>query len=214
MATETDVLLVIDVQLDFCPGGNLPVPQGHQVVPVINDLAHRFPRVVATQDWHPREHVSFASNHQGAKPFDTVAINGIEQTLWPDHCVPGTRGAEFHPELDTRVFDLIIRKGANRELDSYSAFFENDRRTATGLHYYLQGLGVSRVYLCGLATDYCVYFSAMDAVRLGFTTFVVEDACRGIDAPPGSLGARLGQMREAGVRILGSGELEGGADGQ
>jgi nicotinamidase-related amidase len=203
----SSVLLVVDVQNDFCPGGNLAVEAGDEVVPIINKLAGRFSKVVATQDWHPRDHVSFASSHPGRRPFEVIRLGDIEQVLWPDHCVPGTAGAEFHPDLDARAFDLIVRKGTNRQLDSYSAFFENDRKTATGLHFYLQGLGLSSVYLAGLALDVCVYFSALDARRLGFEVFLIEDACRGIDTPPGTQEDRLGQMREAGVRIVKAGEV-------
>jgi nicotinamidase/pyrazinamidase len=195
-------LVVIDVQNDFCPGGALPVAEGDRVVPVINSLAARFQRVVATQDWHPPGHVSFASSHPGRRPFESMGL----QQLWPDHCLAGSRGAELHPRLDTRPFALIVRKGARRELDSYSAFFENDRITPTGLGYYLQGLGVGEVWLAGLATDVCVYHSAMDARKLGFSVFLVEEACRGIDQPPGSLKERLAEMRAAGVRLAGAGE--------
>jgi nicotinamidase/pyrazinamidase len=206
--SNDSVLLVVDVQLDFCPGGNLPVPGGDEVVPVINRLSRKFQRVVATQDWHPAGHVSFASSHPGHKPFDTIRRGGVEQILWPSHCVPGTQGAEFHPDLDTLGFDLIVRKGKDPNLDSYSAFFENDHKTPTGLHYYLEGLNVESVYLTGLALDVCVHYSAMDALKLGFRTIVVQDACRGIDSPPGSLDARLEQMRQAGARILGAAEVE------
>jgi nicotinamidase/pyrazinamidase len=167
-----------------------------------------FGKVAATQDWHPRNHVSFASNHPGSKPFDTLPRKEGEQILWPDHCVPGTPGAEFHPDLDTLRFDLIVRKGSDPGLDSYSAFFENDHETPTGLHFYLKGLNIESVYLAGLALDVCVYFSAMDALKLGFHTVVVEDACRGIDSPPGSLSARLEEMRAAGIHILESTEVE------
>jgi nicotinamidase/pyrazinamidase len=195
-------LVVIDVQNDFCPGGALPVADGDRVVPVINRMAARFQRVVATQDWHPPGHVSFASSHPGRRPFESIG----SQQLWPDHCLAGSRGAELHPQLDTRPFALIVRKGARRELDSYSAFFENDQRTPTGLGYYLQGLGVGEVWLAGLATDVCVYHSAMDARKLGFAVFLVEEACRGIDQPPGSLSERLAEMKAAGVRLAGAGE--------
>jgi nicotinamidase/pyrazinamidase len=205
---DNSVLLVVDVQVDFCPGGNLPVPEGEKVVPVINRLSQAFERVVATQDWHPQNHVSFASNHSGAKPFDTIRGKEGEQILWPDHCVPGTPGAEFHPDLDTLAFDLIVRKGMDPNLDSYSAFFENDHQTPTGLHFYLEGLNVKTVYLTGLALDVCVFYSAMDALKLGFHTLVVEDACRGIDTPPGSLKTCLEKMRSAGVRILKAAEVE------
>jgi nicotinamidase-related amidase len=205
---DNSVLLVVDVQVDFCPGGNLSVPDGDKVVPVINRLSRAFPRVVATQDWHPQNHISFASNHPGAKPFDTIRGKEGEQILWPDHCVPGTPGAEFHPDLNTLNFDLIVRKGTDPALDSYSAFFENDRKTSTGLHFFLEGLNVKSVYLAGLALDVCVYYSAMDSLKLGFHTVVVEDACRGIDTPPGSLSASLEEMRTAGVHIFKAVELE------
>jgi nicotinamidase/pyrazinamidase len=168
------------------------------------------PRVVATQDWHPRNHVSFASNHPGKSPFDVIPAASGDQVLWPDHCVPGTSGARFHPDLDTLPFDLIVRKGMNPELDSYSAFFENDHKTPTGLHFYLNGLGVETVYLVGLALDVCVFYSALDAVQLGYRTIVVQDACRGIDSPPGSLNERLEQMRGAGIRLMNAADAGGG----
>jgi len=208
-SSDNSVLLVVDVQVDFCPGGNLSVPDGDKVVPVINRLSRAFQRVVATQDWHPQDHVSFASNHPGSNPFDTIRQPEGEQVLWPDHCVPGTPGAGFHPDLDTLCFDLIVRKGTDPALDSYSAFFENDRKTPTGLHFYLKGLNVKSVYLAGLALDVCVYYSAMDALKLGFHTVVVEDACRGIDTPPGSLQSRLEEIRKAGARILRAADVEG-----
>ena len=200
-------LLIIDVQNDFCAGGSLEVPEGDRIVPVINRLVAGFPVVVATQDWHPSDHASFASNNPGKKPFEVIDRGGISQTLWPDHCVPGTPGAELHPELDLRQVDLILRKGTRRELDSYSAFFENDRRTPTGLGAYLRERGVERVYLTGLAADVCVYYSATDALRLGFAVTLVQDATRGLDAPPGSLGARLAEMRDAGVAVVQSADL-------
>jgi len=207
-SSDSSVLLVVDVQVDFCPGGNLSVPDGDKVVPVINRLSQLFQRVVATQDWHPQDHVSFASNHPGSNPFDTIGGKEGEQILWPDHCVPGTPGAEFPPDLDTLHFDLIVRKGTDPALDSYSAFFENDHKTPTGLHFYLKGLNVKSVYLAGLALDVCVYYSAMDALKLGFHTVVVEDACRGIDSPPGSLKDRLEEMKRAGAQILGAADVE------
>lgn len=181
------VLLVIDVQNDFCRGGSLEVPGGEQVVPVINLLTRRFRRIVATQDWHPPGHVSFSE--------------------WPEHCVAGTAGAAFHPALESSAFDLILRKGRRPELDSYSAFFENDRRTSTGLIGWLRELGAGEVFLSGLATDVCVYYSALDAVRLGLGVCLVQDACRGIDSPAGSLAARLDELRSSGVRLLSSTEV-------
>jgi nicotinamidase/pyrazinamidase len=207
--SSNSVLLVVDVQVDFCPGGNLSVPDGDKVVPVINRLNQAFQRIVATQDWHPQNHVSFASNHPGSDPFDIIRGKEGEQILWPDHCVPGTPGAEFHPQLDTLCFDLIVRKGTDPALDSYSAFFENDHKTPTGLHFYLEGLKVKSVYLVGLALDVCVYFSAIDALKLDFHTVLVEDACRGIDSPPGSQKARMEEMRKSGVHILKAADVEG-----
>ncbi|WP_368744656.1 bifunctional nicotinamidase/pyrazinamidase [Desertibaculum subflavum] len=188
-------LVVIDVQNDFCPGGALAVPDGDAVVPAINRLMPHFPRVVLTQDWHPRGHLSFAASHPGRQPFETVAVDYGPQVLWPDHCVQGTQGAAFHPDLATAAAALILRKGMNPKVDSYSAFFENDRRTATGLAGYLSGLGVRRLYFCGLATDFCVLYSALDARALGFACTLVEDACRGIDLD-GSLGMAVQKMRE------------------
>jgi nicotinamidase/pyrazinamidase len=200
-------LLVIDVQNDFCPGGSLAVEKGDEVVPVINGLLPRFPLVVATQDWHPPDHVSFASSHPGHKPLDVVQAAGVEQVLWPDHCVRGTRGADLHPRLDAGRIGLVLRKGTRTALDSYSAFFENDRRTDTGLRHYLKGMRVRELVVCGLATDYCVLASALDARRLGFRVSVVSDACRGVDLPSGSVARALQELEKAGVRIVISGEL-------
>ena len=194
-------LLVIDVQNDFCPGGALAVADGDAVVESANRLMPEYDLVVATQDWHPPDHCSFASQHAGAALYDSVPIDGIEQTLWPDHCVQGSAGAALHPGLDTGRVNLILRKGVRPVLDSYSAFFENDRRTATGLAGYLEGLGVRRVALCGLATDYCVCYSALDAARLGFAVEVIAGACRGVDLPPGNVERAVAEMRAAGVRI-------------
>jgi nicotinamidase/pyrazinamidase len=202
------VLLVIDVQNDFCPGGSLAVADGDRVVPVINRLAPRFDKVVATQDWHPPGHVSFASSHPGAAAFQTVELPGAgPQMLWPEHCLAGSRGAELHPGLETAPISLLVRKGSRVELDSYSAFFENDRRTPTGLNACLRELGLEELYLCGLATDVCVYYSAQDALRLGFAVRLVGDACRGIDQPAGSLQERLQELILAGVSILDSSEV-------
>jgi len=201
------VLLVIDVQNDFCPGGSLAVEEGDAVVPVINRIMPLFSRVVATQDWHPEGHVSFASRHPGRKPLDMIDAAGVRQVLWPDHCVQGTRGAELHPRLDARRIALVLRKGFRPGLDSYSAFFENDGTTDTGLRYWLKGLRVREVCLCGLATDYCVHASALDARRLGFRVTLVRDACRGVDSPKGSLAEALAAMEKAGVRIAESSAL-------
>ncbi len=205
--TSEAALLVIDVQNDFCPGGRLPVREGDRVVPVINRIMGAFSHVVATQDWHPEDHISFASNHEGKRPFDTIAVHGIEQILWPDHCVKGTEGADFHPALDSDPFRLILRKGTNSLLDSYSAFFENDRKTSTGLFFYMKGLDIHRVYLCGLAADVCVYYSAMDAVHAGFDTFFIFDATRGVDVPEGNVEKKMHEMEKAGVIIIDSSDI-------
>jgi len=193
-----DALVAIDVQNDFCPGGALAVPRGDEVVPVINRLTPRFRHVVLTQDWHPRGHVSFASSHPGHKPFERIQVSYGEQLLWPDHCVPGTPGAELHRALDTLAADLVVRKGSDPTIDSYSALYENDHRTSTGLAGYLRERGCRRLFLAGLATDFCVQYSALDARREGFEVFVVEDGVRGIDLA-GSLAAAWEAMAAAGV---------------
>jgi len=200
--SEKTALIVVDVQNDFCPGGALAVNEGNSIVPVVNRLSPLFRCVIATQDWHPREHISFASTHPGKKPFDSINIQNIEQTLWPDHCVQGTEGADFHPHLDTKPFNLILRKGTSQNLDSYSAFFENDRITSTGLEYYLKGLGIKQVYVCGLATDVCVFYTVMDSLRLGFKTFLIEDASRGVNVPEGSLNRALDEMKKHGAKVI------------
>ena len=192
-----DVLLVIDVQNDFCPGGALEVPDGDNVVTAINDLMQRFTHIALTQDWHPPGHSSFASSHDGAAPFSVTNMPYGEQTLWPDHCVQGSAGADFHSSLVTTSADVIVRKGYRKSIDSYSAFFENDKSTPTGLTGYLKERGIERVFCCGLATDFCVRFSAEDARKNGFETFVVEHACRGIDMD-GSLDAAMTAMKDAG----------------
>ena len=177
-----DVLLVIDLQADFMPGGALAVDGGDEIVPLVNRLASRFEHVVVTQDWHPPGHASFASTHEGAKPFETKRLEHGDQTLWHDHCVQGTPGAELHPELAVDLAFLILRKGMHAGIDSYSAFVEADGRTTTGLGALLEARGTKRVFACGLATDYCVAHSALDARGEGFAAFVIEDACRAIDA--------------------------------
>jgi nicotinamidase/pyrazinamidase len=205
--SDTRALLIVDVQNDFCPGGSLAVDGGDGIVPVINSLTARLPRSVATQDWHPVGHVSFASSHEGMKALDTIVAGGIPQVLWPDHCVQATHGAELHPGLDAGRIGLVLRKGMNTDLDSYSAFFENDRKTETGLKQYFKGLEIREIFVCGLATDYCVFFTAMDARRLGFKVTLITDACRGVDFPSGSIGKALSEMREAGVAMAESGEI-------
>jgi nicotinamidase/pyrazinamidase len=188
-AGESDVLLVIDVQNDFCPGGALAVPRGDEVVAPINRLARRFANVLLTQDWHPADHLSFASAHPGRKPFETTTAAYGPQVLWPDHCVQGTPGSEFHPSLTIRHAALVVRKGFRRTIDSYSAFYENDRKTPTGLVGYLRERNLRRIFLAGLAFDFCVRYSAEDAARAGLAVTVIEDACRGIDIDGSSVAA-------------------------
>jgi len=193
-------LVVVDVQNDFCPGGALAVVGGHEIVPVVNRLIDAYDHVILTQDWHPDDHSSFAASHDNRQPFELITVHYGDQTLWPDHCVQGTSGAEFHPDLVWSKAQLILRKGFRTHIDSYSAFFENDRTTPTGLAGYLRELGLSRLTLVGLATDYCVAYSALDAARLGFEVEVRMDACRAIDLD-GSLDAMTAAMRDAGVLL-------------
>ena len=207
MGMEHDVLLVIDVQNSFVPGGRLAVPRGEEIVPLINALARRFKHVVLTQDWHPPGHISFASSHPGTKPFEAIDLPYGKQVLWPDHCVQGTDGAKLHPKLDIPHAQLIIRKGFHQDVDSYSAFLEADRTTTTGLAGYLKELTLTRVFCAGLATDFCVAWSAQDARKLGFDALVIEDACRAIDTQ-GSLAAAWKDMLAAGVERVRSEGLE------
>lgn len=195
-----DALLVVDVQNDFCSGGALAVSDGEAVVPAVNRLFARFDCVVLTQDWHPAGHASFAGSHPGRSPYESIELAYGPQTLWPDHCVQGTRGAQFHDALNTAPANLVIRKGFRPQIDSYSSFFENDRATPTGLAGYLRDRGRTRVFLCGLATDYCVAYSAIDARSQGFEAVVLLDACRAIDLD-GSLDAALSRMRDEGVTL-------------
>lgn len=206
--TETDLLLVIDVQADFLPGGALAVPDGDAVIGPINALGRRFRHVVLTQDWHPAGHASFATSHPGRQPFETVRLPYGEQVLWPEHCIQGTPGAELSPKLDLPHAELILRKGYRAGIDSYSAFREADRTTPTGLAGYLRERGLTRVFLCGLATDYCVGWSALDAREAGFQAVVMDDACRGIDLG-GSLARAWEAMAAAGVERVGSGAIGG-----
>jgi len=198
----THALIVIDVQNDFCPGGALAVAGGDDIVPGINALMSEFAAVILTQDWHPAGHSSFASNHAGKAPFELTEMPYGPQVLWPDHCVQGTPGAAFHAGLDTVRADMIVRKGYNPAIDSYSAFFENDHETPTGLHGYLQTRGIDRLTMVGLATDFCVNFSAVDAARLGYDVTVRTDLCRAIDLD-GSLAAAVDGMTAAGVTLAG-----------
>jgi len=208
MNQKNSALLMIDIQNDFCPGGALAVADGDAIVPVVNRLGEHFPVQILTQDWHPADHSSFAANHPGADPFSVAPMPYGDQVLWPGHCVQATEGAEFHPDLITDRADVIIRKGYNRAIDSYSAFFENDRNTKTGLAGYLHDRDVGNVVLTGLATDFCVYFTAIDAADLGFQVTLLNDACRAIDLD-GSLDAAMTAMTDRGVRFGTSSELLG-----
>jgi nicotinamidase/pyrazinamidase len=199
---DREVLLVVDIQNDFCPGGALSVPEGDAIIPAVNRLAAKFAHVVLTQDWHPAGHLSFASSHPGRRPFETTAVSYGTQILWPDHCVQGSGGAAFHPDLSVPHAELVLRKGFLREIDSYSAFRENDRCTPTGLASYLHERGFERLILAGLATDFCVLFSAIDAREAGFEVEVATEACRGIDLD-GSLDRAMRAMAEAGVALYG-----------
>lgn len=204
--THTDALLVVDVQNDFCPTGSLPVPKGDEVVPIINDLIPKFTHIVLTQDWHPADHISFAKNHTNKAPFETIELPYGEQVLWTVHCAQGSAGAEFHKDLRTHHAQLIIRKGHHRDIDSYSAFLEADRTTLTGLSGYLQTHGIKRVFVAGLATDFCVAWTAVDAVHFGFETFVIDDACRAIDTQ-GSLDKAWADMEKWGVKKVASKDI-------
>ena len=208
MPRATDCLIVVDVQNDFCPGGALEVKHGDEIVPLVNQLARKFENVVVTQDWHTPGHVSFASSHAGKKPFDTKRLRYGEQVLWPDHCVQGTRGAALHDGLELPHAQLVIRKGFHPKVDSYSGFLEADRKTKTGLDGYLRSRGVKRVYCVGLATDFCVAWTALDARRFRFESVVIEDACRAIDNA-GSLAAAQKAMAKAGVKRVNSASLLG-----
>jgi nicotinamidase/pyrazinamidase len=199
--SEHDVLIVVDVQNDFCTGGALAVPSGEKVVPAINRIAQRFRNVVLTQDWHPKDHVSFASNHANKRPFDTIKLAYGAQVLWPDHCVQDTQGAEFHRSLHLPQAILVVRKGFRRGIDSYSAFYENDHKTPTGLLGYLRERELRTVFVAGLAFDFCVRYSAEDARKAGFEVAVIEDACRGIDLE-GSMAAAHHSLKSLGISIV------------
>ncbi len=202
-----DVLLIVDVQKDFCPGGNLAVPQGDEVIPIVNQLARKFSRIILAQDWHPPGHISFASSHRRRKPFDIVEVAYGNQELWPDHCIQGTNGADFHPDLYVPNAELILRKGFKRQIDSYSIFFENDRETPTGLGGYLRECNLTRVFLAGLAFDFCVRFSAEDAHRMGFEVVVADDACRAIDTND-SLASAIASLQARGIPRVSSTAIE------
>ena len=200
-------LILVDIQNDFMPGGALPVAEGDRIVPVVNRIQEGFDVIVATQDWHPANHGSFASQHPGKKPGDVIDLNGIPQVLWPDHCVQGTAGAELHKDLRIPHAELIIRKGYRKHMDSYSAFYEADGKTPTGLTGYLRDRGLTTVYLVGLATDFCVFWSAMDARKVGLNALVIEDATRGIDAG-GSMAKAWQEMTGAGVKRIQSTDVD------
>jgi nicotinamidase/pyrazinamidase len=201
-------LIIVDVQNDFCPGGALAVPEGDSIVPVINELQQRFDLVVATQDWHPAEHLSFAANHPGKSIGELIELNGQPQVLWPVHCVQGTTGADLRGGLDRDRIACVFPKGDDPAIDSYSGFFDNDHQTSTGLSSYLKDHGVHQVYVCGLATDYCVKFTALDAQQLGFETFLVEDASRGVNLQPQDVAQAVQEMRVAGVQVVQSSEVK------
>jgi len=204
---SSEALILVDLQNDFVPGGALPVPHGDEVVPVANRVQDRFELIVATQDWHPPDHGSFAANHPGRKVGDVIDLNGLEQILWPVHCVQNTRGAELVPGLRTDRIQRIFQKGTDPGIDSYSGFFDNGHRRATGLGEFLTQRGVKRVYIMGLATDYCVKFTALDARQLGFETYLIEDGCRGVDVRPGDSRRAIEEMQRAGVKVVRSSEI-------
>jgi nicotinamidase/pyrazinamidase len=201
------VLILVDLQNDFLPGGALPVPHGDEVIPVANELQRRFDLVVATKDWHPPDHGSFASNHPGKKPSDRIILDGIEQILWPVHCVQNTYGAEFASSFDTSRIAHVFHKGTERNIDSYSTFFDNAHRRHTGLAYYLEKRGINDIYLMGLALDYCVKYSTLDGRHLGLNTHVIVDGCRGIELEPGDIGRSLDEMKRVGAVLLQSSDL-------
>lgn len=200
-------LIMVDLQNDFCSGGRLAVPSGEYVIPLANALERHFDLIVATQDWHPHDHMSFAVNHPDQSIGDIISVDGIPQVLWPEHCVQDSKGAEFHPDLKREMINKVIHKGSDKRIDSYSAFFDNAHRRATGLGDYLVSEGVQEVYIMGLATDYCVKYSALDALHLGFEVYVIEDACRGIDLHPGDINAAISEMRAAGAHIIQSSDI-------
>ena len=201
-------LILVDIQNDFCPGGALAVSNCDATIAVANDLIKQFKLVVATQDWHPRDHKSFASQNEGVSIGDSFELNGIPQVAWPDHCIEGTSGAEFHSSLNSSGIEKVFQKGTNPEIDSYSGFFDNDHRNATGLGDFLQSRNVEEVYVLGLATDYCVMFTALDAVKLGFKTHLVVDGCRGVELNEGDVANAIETMKGAGVLIEHSRDLK------
>jgi nicotinamidase/pyrazinamidase len=202
MQKNKKALIMVDIQNDFCPGGNLAVPDGDAIVKIANQLQPLFDVVIATKDWHPHDHMSFASNHEGSAVGEVIPVHGIPQILWPDHCVQESSGSEFHPELDTSRITRIFYKGTDRTVDSYSAFFDNEHLRSTRLTEYLRELEIESIYVIGLATDYCVKYSCLDAVHEGFDTHVIIDGCRGIDLQPRDIDKALAEMRAVGVKIV------------
>lgn len=199
---KKNALIMVDLQNDFCPGGSLAVPDGDAIIPIANQLQDSFDLVIATQDWHPRDHVSFAANHPGHEVGDVITVDNIFQILWPIHCVQETKGAEFYPGLNTKRIHKIFHKGVDKNIDSYSTFFDNEHLRETGLADYLRHEGIEDVYIMGLATDYCVKYSALDALELKFHVYVIADACRGIDLKPGDVNNAIEEMRTAGANII------------
>jgi nicotinamidase/pyrazinamidase len=200
-------LILVDIQNDFLPGGALAVPEGDQIIAVVNRIQPLFALVVATQDWHPANHGSFAANHPGKSVYEQIELNGLPQTLWPVHCVQNTRGAELASELERDRIEKIFPKGTNPAIDSYSGLFDNGHRKSTGLGEWLKARGMTDVYVCGLATDYCVKFTALDAIKMGFKTHLVEDACRGVNLRPNDVQDAIAEMKNAGVEIVQSGDV-------
>lgn len=203
-------LLIVDMQNDFMPGGSLAVPHGDEIIPIINKLIPKFQHVVATQDWHPKDHVSFASNHPGKKPGEIISVKGVDQILWPDHCIRNTKGAELVAALNKEPISTIFYKGTDKWVDSYSTFFDNARLRATGLEEYLESRGINEIYIVGVATDYCVLYSALDALELEFEVTVIADACRGINLKPGDVDRALQSMKQKGAKIINSKEISFG----
>jgi nicotinamidase/pyrazinamidase len=207
MMIKQSALIIVDLQNDFSPGGIMSVPQSHDIVPIVNQLQERFPLIIATQDWHPQDHVSFASNHPGHRVHDVIEVHGLPQTLWYDHCVQGTEGAKLHPHLVTSHLNKIFLKGTESHIDSYSAFYDNAHLRSTGLTDYLREQGIKHVYLVGILIDYCVMYSALDAVRDGFKVSVIMDACWGLDAQPGDVAKAVAAMQKVDVEMMTSNTL-------
>lgn len=201
-------LILVDIQNDFLPGGALQVADGDKIIPIVNQIQKEFDLIVLTQDSHPKNHGSFAVNHPGLRPYDMVKLNGLDQVLWPTHCVEGTTGEEFSFKLDIHRANKVFKKGTDPRIDSYSGFFDNGRKKATGLGEYLEDQGVTEVYVCGLATDYCVKFTALDALSLGFKTFLIEDASKGVNLNPDDVKNAIAEMRDAGITIMQSKEIK------